>query len=152
MFVSPPHIYRGAVSFSIHGNLWQPKWPTPVLSQNKVTQSLRGWWEPQGKVDVQAHAKLRGRYNQNSISRTPYPPIGWDQRCHRSPKSSPSSLIPPKKASTPKLKCEALEISEVGGPFERKVLIRYSCYWGPLWKRGEPTDTLHLLLRASLKT
>jgi len=36
-----------------------------------------------------------------------------------------------RKLRTPKLKYEALEISEVGGPFERKVLIHFS-YFGPL--------------------
>jgi len=55
----------------------------------------------------------------------------------------------------------------VGGPFESKVTYlryiccwdplkarcfkHYGCYWGPLWKRSEPTYTLHLLLWASLK-
>jgi len=47
------------------------------------------------------------------------------------------------------LKYEALEIIEVGGPFERKVLMHCSylglfaskacthsnCCWGPLWKQ-----------------
>ena len=39
--------------------------------------------------------------------------------------SLPSPLSSPKKASTPKLKYEAVEITEVGGPFERKVLRLY---------------------------
>jgi len=43
--------------------------------------------------------------------------------------SSPLSHL--EKASIPKLKYEALEIGEVGGPFERKVLIHYS-YFVPL--------------------
>jgi len=46
------------------------------------------------------------------------------------------------------LKYEALKISEVGGHFERKMLIHYS-YFGPLWKQG--IYTLQLLLGAPLK-
>jgi len=42
-----------------------------------------------------------------------------------------AALSHPEKASIHKLKYEALEISEVGGPFERKVLMHYS-YIGPL--------------------
>jgi len=39
------------------------------------------------------------------------------------------------------------------GPFERVVslLTHYICYCGLLWKRSEPTYTLHLLLWSSLK-
>jgi len=37
--------------------------------------------------------------------------------------SVPSPLSPQRKLRPPKLKYEALEISEVGGPFERKVLM-----------------------------
>jgi len=37
--------------------------------------------------------------------------------------SVPLPLSPPKKASTPKFKYEALVVSEAGEPFERKVLI-----------------------------
>jgi len=36
-----------------------------------------------------------------------------------------------RKLRSPKLKYESLEISEVRGPFERKVLMHYS-YFGPL--------------------
>jgi len=36
-----------------------------------------------------------------------------------------------RKLRPPKLKYEALEISEVGGHFERKVITHYS-YYGPL--------------------
>jgi len=34
------------------------------------------------------------------------------------------------------------------GLFESKVayFTLYWCYWGPLWKRSEPTYTLHVLL------
>jgi len=54
-------------------------------------------------------------------------------RCHRGPKIPvPSPLSTPEKASIPKLKYEALEISEVRGPFERKV--DYS-YLGPFKKK-----------------
>jgi len=40
-----------------------------------------------------------------------------------------------RKLRSPKLKYESLEISEVRGPFERKVLMHYS-YFGPLWKQS----------------
>jgi len=64
-------------------------------------------------------------YHPHSI-----PPIGG-HAVAGAQNSFPSPLSRPKKASTPKFKYEALEISEVGGPFERKVLIHYS-YFGPL--------------------
>ena len=61
----------------------------------------------------------------------------------------PSPLTYPKKASTPKLRYEVLEISEVGGPlkekclhitvtfspFESKVFTHYNCNSGPLWNQ-----------------
>jgi len=43
-------------------------------------------------------------------------------------------LAPQRKLRSPKLKYEALEISEVGRPFERKVLIHHG-YVGPLKAR-----------------
>jgi len=59
------------------------------------------------------------------------PPIGG-ARYHSGPKNSvPSPLSPPKKASYPKLKDEALEISEVEERFESKMLIYY-IYFGTL--------------------
>ena len=52
-------------------------------------------------------------------------------RCHRGPKiQSRHHLAPKRKLRSPKLKYEALEISGVRGPFERKVLMYYS-YIGP---------------------
>ena len=45
--------------------------------------------------------------------------------------SVPSPLSPPEKASIPKLKYEALDVSEVRGPCERRVLMHYS-YFGSL--------------------
>jgi len=61
--------------------------------------------------------------------------------------SVPSPLSTPKKALIPKLKYEALEISEVRGPFERKV---HSSYFGPLGKEG--IFTIHLLLAAPFES
>ena len=55
-------------------------------------------------------------------------------------------LAPQRKLRSPKLKCEALEISEFRGPVERKVL--YS-FFRPLWKQG--ISMLQLLLGAPLK-
>jgi len=46
-------------------------------------------------------------------------------------KFSPVTTYPPRKLRSPKLKYEALEIREVRGPFERKLLMPYS-YFGPL--------------------
>jgi len=58
-------------------------------------------------------------------------PNCWLHAVTGAQKSVPSPLSHPKKASTPKLKNEALEITEVGGPFETKVLMQYSCF-GPM--------------------
>jgi len=60
--------------------------------------------------------------------------------------SSPSPVSTREKASIPELEYEALEISEVKGPFERKV--HCSCF-GPLWKQG--IFALQLLLGDPLK-
>ena len=73
---------------------------------------------------------------QSRISRTPYPPIGGSPRCHRGPKiQSRHHFATQRKLRSPKLKYEALEFSNIRGPFERKVLMHYS-YFGPLWKQG----------------
>jgi len=67
-------------------------------------------------------------YKQSRISRTAYFPIVGHPAIGAQ-YSDPSPFSHPEKASSPqipKLKYEALEISEVGGPFERKVLIHYS--------------------------
>ena len=67
-------------------------------------------------------------YKQSRISRTPYFPIGGHPATGAQ-YSDPSPFSHPERALTPqipKLKYEALEISEVGGPIERKVLIQYS--------------------------
>ena len=68
--------------------------------------------------------------NQSRISRTPYPPSGGAHAVTGAPKFNPSPLSRPEKTSIPKLKYEALEISEVRGPFERKVPMHYN-YFGP---------------------
>jgi len=53
-------------------------------------------------------------------------------RCHRGPKiQSCHHLAPHMKLRSPNLKYEALEISEVSGPFEGKVLRHYR-HFGPL--------------------
>jgi len=57
--------------------------------------------------------------SQSRISRNPTPQV------------EEPTLISPKKVLTPKFKYEALDISEIGGPFERKVLIHYS-YFRPI--------------------
>ena len=59
------------------------------------------------------------------------PPIGGGTLSQGAQNSVPSPLIPQRKLRSPKLKYEALAISEVRGPFERKVLMHYS-YFGPL--------------------
>jgi len=65
-----------------------------------------------------------------AVSAALHPPIGghavtWAEN------SVPLPLSLQRKLRPPMLKYEALEISEVGGHFERKVLIHYS-YFGPL--------------------
>ena len=69
----------------------------------------------------------------------------------RGPNAVPPSLSPQRKLRSPKLKYEALEISEVRGPFERKVLMHY-IYFGTLCKQDINTlQPLQLLLRALWK-
>ena len=63
-------------------------------------------------------------------------------RCHRGFNSVLSPLSTQGKLRSPKVKYEALEISEFRGAFERKVLMHYS-YFGPLWKQD--IYTLQLL-------
>jgi len=63
----------------------------------------------------------------------------WDESLHAIFKSCITKRL---------FKYEALEISEVMGPFERKVLIHYS-FFGPLWKQR--IYKLQLLLGATLK-
>jgi len=54
------------------------------------------------------------------------PPIGGAS-CHRGPKIQPCHhLAPQRKLRSPKLKYEALEVNEVKGTSERKVLMHYS--------------------------
>ena len=79
-----------------------------------------------------------------------HPPIGGGHAVTGDQNSVPSSLSPKRMLRSPKLKYEALEINEIRGPFERKVLMRYSyfgvlweqgiytlhCCWGPLWKQS----------------
>ena len=51
------------------------------------------------------------------------PQLGGATLSQGAQNSVPSPLSRPEKTSIPKLKCEALEISEVRGLFERKVLM-----------------------------
>jgi len=75
----------------------------------------------------------------------------WETTLSQGPNiQSSHHLAPEKKASTPILKYEALEISEFGGsldekcvnitvtfgPFESKILTHYNCCWGPLWQQS----------------
>ena len=62
-------------------------------------------------------------WRQSRISRTPYPPLGGGTLSQGAQNSVPSPLNTPEKIRSPKLKYEALEISEIRGPFERKVLM-----------------------------
>jgi len=88
------------------------------------------------------------------------PRLGGDTLSQGAKNQSRHHLAPQWKLRSPKLKYEAVEISEVSGHFERKVLMLYS-YIGPLWKRGiytlqlplgtplkakKPTHTLQLML------
>ena len=71
------------------------------------------------------------------------PRLGGDTLSQGAKNQSRHHLAPQWKLRSPKLKYEAVEISEVSGPFERKVLMLYS-YIGPLWKRGIYTLELPL--------
>ena len=82
------------------------------------------------------------------IIRTTYHPIGG-ARCHRGPKiQSHHHLAPQRRLRSPKLKYEALEISEVRGPLEKKSAYALQLFWAPLNARYY---TLQLLLGATLK-
>jgi len=65
-------------------------------------------------------------YKQSRISRTPYPQLGGPTLPQKLKIQTPHHLATQRKLRSPKLKYEALEISEVGGPFQRKMLIYYS--------------------------
>ena len=75
-------------------------------------------------------------YEQSRISRTPYPPSGGWARCNRSPKFSPiTTYIPKESFDPPNWNMKHYKSVTLGGPFERKVLVRYSnC--GPFWKQA----------------
>jgi len=79
------------------------------------------------------HRRSQGGLLSNgprAVSAALHTPQLGGPRCPKGPKIPvPSLLRPPEKASIPKLKYESLGISEVRGPFERKV--HYS-YFGPL--------------------
>jgi len=64
-------------------------------------------------------------YQSHSIT-----PNWGAQHCHRGPKFSPITTYPQRKLHPPKLKYETLELSEVGRPRERKVLIHQ--FFGPI--------------------
>jgi len=81
-----------------------------------------------GSAKFQSHMDAEP-YQPHSV-----PPNWGVPRCHSGPKiQSRHHFSPQRKLRSPKLKYEALEISEVRGPFERKVHYRY---FGPLWKQG----------------
>ena len=86
---------------------------------------------------IYGHSRIRSSettHDQRRISRTSYTPIGGPTLPQGAQNSVPSPLSTREKASIPKLKHEALEISEVKGPFERKALMHYS-YFRTLWKK-----------------
>jgi len=104
-----------------------------------------------GAVEVNAlaherHGDSLGVCGSNTEPYQPHsiPPNWGEATLSQGAQSSiPSPLSPPEKASIPKLKYEALEISEVRELFERKVLMQYN-YFGLLWKQD--IYTLQLLL------
>jgi len=72
---------------------------------------------------------------QSLISRTPYPPIGGEHavigaqiQLSQGPKIQSRRHLAPKESFDPQMEYEAVEISEVGRPFERKVLLHFSCF------------------------
>ena len=66
------------------------------------------------------------------ISRTPYHPIGGGMLPQGTQNSVSSPLSPQRKLRSPKLKYEALEISEVRGPLEKKSAYALQLLWAPL--------------------
>jgi len=77
---------------------------------------------------------IANRFSPRAASAVVHIPQLGGARCCRGPKIKSRHHLAPQKASIPKLKYEALEISEDRGPFERKVLMCYS-YFGPIWKQ-----------------
>ena len=89
-------------------------------------------------------------YMQSRISRTPYPPIGWEHAVTGAYSSVPSPLSSPKKTSNTQTEIWSTRNQWSRRPFERKVLIHYSyfgflfkaryfnynCCWGTLWKQS----------------
>jgi len=129
----------------VHSFIFIPSFP---LGRSRGAAVLEGLEIPHGFQQFQIIPLVPHQdETQSCISRTPYHPIGRGPRCHRGfkiPVPSPHST--PEKALIPKLEYETLAISEVRGPFERKM--HYS-YFGPFWKQG--IFTLQLLLGDPLK-
>ena len=122
----------------------------PLPCQLMKNQSLQWVWPVhclqvfQLSSGVNCHPTLQSDpYQPHTI-----PPIGGPTLSQRPKIQSRHHLAPKESFDPPKLKCETLEISDIGGSFERKLLMRYS-YFRPLWKQG--IYTLQLLLGALWK-
>jgi len=74
-------------------------------------------------------------YSQRRINRTPCPPIAGDTLSQGPEIQSRHHLAPQRKLRPPKLKYEALEITEVGGPLKEKCLYITVTLLGPLKAR-----------------
>jgi len=115
---------------------------TSYVSFHTVTTISSGYLPALPATDVcvqQSHAAKR---LLRAVSAALHTPQLGGARCHRGPKvQSRHHLAPQRNLRSPKLKYEALEISEFRGPFEIKV--HYS-FFGPLWQQG--IYTLQLLL------
>jgi len=86
------------------------------------------------KLDMYSEKRTYGSPTYNAIKAVSAalhtPQLGGGPRCHRGPKiQSCYHFAPQRKLRSPTLKYEPLVISEVWGPFERKV--HYS-HFGPL--------------------
>jgi len=102
-------------------------------------------------TDGQTRNKYHIRLDMHTQPYQPHyiPPNWGGARCRRGPKiQSHHHLAPQRRLRSPKLKYEALEISEVRGPLEKKSAYALQLFWAPLNARYY---TLQLLLGATLK-
>jgi len=101
-----------------------------IYAKNEV--GIKGCRKLTRALQSPAYCRFLTRLKTRAVSAALHTPqLGGGTLSQGGKNSVPSRLRFPEKASIPKLKYEALEISEVTGHFERNVLMRYS-FFGPL--------------------